>query len=216
MILGLLLLAMASHVPAQLSAPSLSPAVAGRAEQAIRCAEKHGMTPRRLLVADMSMRSTQKRLWEFDITNPMHPKLLLNDLVAHGAGSDPKNTGTPTKFSNATNSHSTSLGVYAVAEAYVGKHGLAYRLDGLMAGFNNNARERDVVLHKSDYVREGNVGRSYGCPAVSPAVMTALDKEGLKNTVLWIDGQDAALEQALASCAGDAPSTQSIASFVSI
>ena len=50
------------------------------------------------------------------------------------------------------------------------------RLDGLEAGFNDNARSRNIVMHPSSYVddefieRHGRAGRSHGCPALDPDV----------------------------------------------
>jgi hypothetical protein len=181
-------------------APALSHDVANRAIEAMDCAIHSDHPSQRLIIADMSMASTKRRLWAFDVTDRLHPRLIVNDLVAHGAGSDPTNTGTPSSFSNVLNSRATSLGAYEVAEQYTGKHGLTRRLDGLMQGFNDNARARDVVLHTSNYVQPGHVGRSYGCPAIRPETMTALEASGIHDAVLWIDGPDKALDEAVAAC----------------
>lgn len=76
--------------------------------------------------------------------------------VAHGRG------GIDTKI----NSGGSELGFMRFAETYHGKHGLSVRIDGLEPD-NKDVRERDIVLHGADYVREGgNAGRSLGCPAV--------------------------------------------------
>ena len=46
------------------------------------------------------------------------------------------------------------------------------RLDGIEKGINNNVRQRDIVLHGSNYVNEnrialkGSIARSLGCPAI--------------------------------------------------
>lgn len=91
--------------------------------------------------------------------------------VAHGAGSDPQNTGFAHYFSNVPDSHMSSLGAYLIQEKYRGKHGPSLRLDGLEAS-NNNARNRTIVLHPANYVKEGGQstqGRSWGCPAVAYA-----------------------------------------------
>ncbi len=88
--------------------------------------------------------------------------------VAHGSGSDPKNKGVPTRFSNRVNSKASSLGFYRAAEPYKGKHGLSVRLDGL-SSTNSRARERAVVVHGAKYVYDSDIkpGRSAGCLAVS-------------------------------------------------
>ena len=90
--------------------------------------------------------------------------------AAHGSGSDPDNDGYATLFSNIFDSKTSSLGPYITGEIYYGKHGRSMRLHGLSAA-NSNAYERAIVIHAADYVSDDNVqpGRSWGCPAVSPA-----------------------------------------------
>jgi L,D-transpeptidase catalytic domain len=119
-----------------------------------------------LTIVDFSLSSTVKRLWVIDLkTNTV----LFNTLVAHG-----RNTGEEfaKSFSNQAESFKSSLGFYATAEVYNGKHGMSLKLDGLEKGINDNARERAVVMHGADYVSDtfikGNkrLGRSQGCPAV--------------------------------------------------
>ena len=177
------------------AAPHLDPAVARRAAVAYTCASARGGRSDHLLVADMSQPSSSPRLFVFDLTDPRNPTLVERTRVAHGAGSDPGKTGRAERFSNAPQSGTTSLGLYRVAEPYVGKHGKSYRLDGLTPGFNDAARARAVVLHPARYVREnGPVGRSLGCPAINPDDFTDLDKVGaLQGSLVWIDGPVPAL-----------------------
>lgn len=119
-----------------------------------------------LTLIDFGLSSGLKRLWIIDLVNN---KVLLQTYVAHGL-----NTGDvfATNFSNAAESFKSSLGFYATAEVYNGKHGTSLRLDGLEKNINDNARNRAVVLHGANYVSEtyikkyGRVGRSLGCPAV--------------------------------------------------
>jgi hypothetical protein len=96
--------------------------------------------------------------------------------VAHGRGSYTKQNGVPTRVSNASNSHATSLGLY-VAEATYGFSGRAggraysaigMRLKGVSEGFNDNAFARRVVAHGAPYVTSSKAGRSEGCPAMEP------------------------------------------------
>ena len=89
--------------------------------------------------------------------------------VAHGKGSDLNHTGWAKHFSNSGGSDASSIGFYKTGEIYFGKHGRSLRLDGL-SSTNNNARDRAVVIHGARYVSDSNAtGRSWGCPAVSPA-----------------------------------------------
>jgi hypothetical protein len=123
----------------------------------------------KLSIVDFSQPSTKKRLYIIDLKEN---KLLFNTLVAHG-----KNSGElmATNFSNTAESNQSSLGFYITAEKYMGKHGLSMKLDGVEKT-NNKARERAIVMHAADYVNEnfaksrGFIGRSWGCPAVSPEV----------------------------------------------
>lgn len=123
-----------------------------------------------LTLIDFSLSSNEKRLW---IINLSTNEILLQSLVAHG-----KNTGNEfaNKFSNSPESFKSSLGLFATAEVYNGKHGLSLRLDGLEKGINDQARQRAIVLHGADYVSDSfirenrRLGRSQGCPAVPRAL----------------------------------------------
>jgi hypothetical protein len=104
--------------------------------------------------------------------------LLRNDtttlLVAHGRGSDPDHTGMLQSFSNVEGSQATSEGAYLIGEAYSGIHGPARRLIGLDPT-DDQADPRAIVIHAAWYVgpeivaRQGRLGRSDGCFAVSQA-----------------------------------------------
>jgi len=95
--------------------------------------------------------------------------------VAHGSGSDPRNTGRATVFSNEDGSNCSSLGYYLTAETYDGKHGYSCRMDGLSTT-NSNVRERAVVIHGADYVHDSDVkqGRSWGCFALAMTMRTSV------------------------------------------
>lgn len=119
-----------------------------------------------LTLIDFSLSSTEKRLWVIDIKNNT---IVFQSLVAHGRNSGNEYANI---FSNTPESHKSSLGFYATAETYYGKHGYSMRLDGLEQGINNNARKRAIVIHGASYVsttfikQNGRLGRSYGCPAL--------------------------------------------------
>jgi hypothetical protein len=139
---------------------------------AAACAVRAGAVdrPRTLTVIDYSKPSTEERLWVYDLETRA---LVYQELVAHGQGSG---GNMATSFSNAAESHQTSLGLFVTADTYVGKNGSSLRLDGLDTGFNDRARERAIVMHGAPYVSgataqaQGRLGRSWGCPAVRPAV----------------------------------------------
>ncbi len=143
-----------------------------------------------LTVIDFSLPSTQKRLWVID---PAKGLILHHSVVAHG-----RNSGEllAKNFSNQPESFQSSLGFYKTAETYEGKHGYSLRLDGLEKGFNDQARNRAIVIHGADYAKEefakstGRLGRSLGCPALPPelsAKVIDLIKDG---SLLFIYGND--------------------------
>jgi hypothetical protein len=62
------------------------------------------------------------------------------------------------------------------------------------AGFNSAARNRAIVVHAADYVSQGTIaqlgrlGRSHGCPAVSPEVSDMVINTIKGKTLLFING----------------------------
>lgn len=120
-------------------------------------------------IVDFAAHSSRDRFWILDLQtgseHAMH--------VAHGTGSDPDGDGYATRFSNVPNSRASSLGFYLTGDLYTGKHGRSMRLHGL-SDTNSNALSRAVVMHDSDYVREGNyrAGRSFGCLALANTEIT--------------------------------------------
>lgn len=179
--------------------PQLSESVAIRAQSALLCARAAGQEVKKFVIFDASRKASEKRLFVLDVAKS--PRLLIEDWVAHGSGSDSDRDGRAERFSNTPNSNATSLGLYKVSERYQGKNpGWSYRLDGLTAGFNDKARQRAVVIHASNYVSPGKVGRSWGCPAVRPEIMQKLDKLGMQDTMLWIDAEGQGLDAVAISC----------------
>ena len=153
------------------AAPDLNPTVLKSALNAVQCAVSSGdRQATHLAVIDYSQPSTARRLWIFDLSKRT---LVLRDLVAHGQKSG---ENFATQFSNRMGSYQSSLGLFRTQESYEGSHGYSLRMDGLEPGFNDRARDRDIVIHAADYVnplwseRQGRIGRSQGCPAVRPQV----------------------------------------------
>jgi hypothetical protein len=144
-----------------------------------------------ITIADMSTPSGKKRLFVIDL---LQPKLLYVTYVAHGKESGLDRT---LYFSNQPESHKTSVGFYITLNTYSGSHGYSMRLDGQEIGFNNKALDRDIVIHKADYVTEsvvksqGFVGRSLGCPAVSPEIYKSIIETIKNGSCLFIYGNDA-------------------------
>ena len=119
-----------------------------------------------LTIADYSQHCNSKRLYVIDLVNL---QLLYNTYVSHG-----KNSGKEfaNYFSNEKDSNKSSVGFLITGEEYFGNYGTALRLDGIEKGINNNVRQRDIVLHGSNYVNEnrialkGSISRSLGCTAI--------------------------------------------------
>lgn len=156
----------------QARAPRLDAKVLRLALEAARCAGASDGDVRRdiLTVIDYSLPSTQERLWVFDLATR---RLLFRQLVAHG-----KNTGgnRARRFSNVVGSKQSSLGLFRTAGTYEGANGYSLRLHGLEPRFNDRALARAIVVHGAWYVSDdfarahGRLGRSWGCPALDPAV----------------------------------------------
>jgi hypothetical protein len=153
-------------------APDADRGVLALALEARACAARSGDAPEspRMAVIDYTRPSTQQRLWVFDLEREV---LLYTEHVAHGRGSG---ENVATSFSNRDESHQTSLGLFTTADTYVGGNGYSLRMDGLEPGTNDNARQRLIVMHGAPYVdpaqavRQGRLGRSFGCPALRPQV----------------------------------------------
>ncbi|MEO6637158.1 MAG: murein L,D-transpeptidase catalytic domain family protein [Ginsengibacter sp.] len=121
-------------------------------------------------IVDFSLPSSQKRLFVIDLKNF---KVLFNTYVAHGRNSGKEFAN---QFSNDSESFKSSLGFYITKDTYNGKHGFSLHLEGEEKGINDNAYSRSIVMHSAEYVSEntvksqGFIGRSLGCPALSPKV----------------------------------------------
>jgi hypothetical protein len=154
----------------------------------LKAANKLSKNSTVITVVDFTKSSREKRMWIVDILNK---KLLLNTFVAHGQGSGGDMAD---HFSNTNQSHQSSVGFYVTDDVYFGKHGRSLRLDGMDAGFNSAARNRAIVVHAADYVSQGTIaqlgrlGRSHGCPAVSPEVSDMVINTIKGKTLLFING----------------------------
>ena len=149
------------------------------------------VNPRLLTVIDYSRPSTEPRLWVLDLVSRV---VVWRELVAHGQGSG---ENFATSFSNDEGSHKSSLGLFLTDTPYIGHNGYSLRLRGLEPGVNDHAYTREIVVHGAEYVSEafarslGRIGRSWGCPAVRPAIAQALIDQIKGGTVLFAYGAPA-------------------------
>lgn len=143
-----------------------------------------------LTIVDFSIPSSEKRMWIIDMKD--------GHILHHGHVSHGRNSGDllAKNFSNINSSYMSSLGFYLTAETYQGKHGYSLRLDGLEKGFNDNARDRAIVIHGADYAREdfirqtGRLGRSLGCPALPHEIASDIIDLIKERSLLFIYGKD--------------------------
>ncbi|HSE53246.1 MAG TPA: murein L,D-transpeptidase catalytic domain family protein [Gemmatimonadales bacterium] len=123
-------------------------------------------TSLKLTIIDYSRPATEKRLWVVDVISRA---VLQAEYVAHGEGSGDL---LPTRFSNQDGTHQSSLGTFITGTTFTGIRGHSLRLHGLEPGINDNAYARGIVIHGTPGVsaakaRQGKMGRTEGCPAVS-------------------------------------------------
>lgn len=164
--------------------PVLPPAVV--LSHAMSAVHRFGDARGILVVVDMAEPNVDRRLWVIDLkTN----SVVLQTQVAHGSGSDPNHTGVAQRFGNRDGSLMTSLGAYRIDGAYQGHSGLAYRLTGLSPS-DDNAWQRNIMLHRASYVSADHVGWSEGCLAISPSAFVDLQHRlgDLSDALIWVDG----------------------------
>ena len=124
-------------------------------------------------IIDYELHSSEKRFWVIDLESQA---LLHHTYTTHGQGSDRNHDGEMDSVSNRPGSNQSNVGLMQTDETYTGRHGTSLKLDGLEAGFNDNAKDRHIVIHSATYAddkyvrRHGKTGRSHGCPALDPDV----------------------------------------------
>lgn len=147
------------------------------------------------LLADMSIHSGKKRIFLWDFSKDT---LTDSGLCAHGCGEYPwasdYSKSSPV-FSNVPGSHCTSLGKFKIGKRGYSSFGIHvnYLLHGLDSS-NNNALEREIVLHSWEMVPEQEIypagsPEGWGCPAVSDDFMRKIDaklKATEKPVLLWM------------------------------
>ena len=149
--------------------------------------KKNGYNETVCFLIDMTLPSSQKRFFVYDIVKDT---IQISGLVTHGRCNEMWLEGR--KYSNELGCGCTSLGKYKIDNLYYGRFGLAYKLYGLDKT-NNNAFKRFVVLHSHECVPETEVQdeicQSDGCPTVSTQFLQQLKpliKQSSKPVLLWI------------------------------
>ena len=154
--------------------------------------EKTGALRKTLLtVIDYALPSSERRLWVIDLAHPL--RILFHEFVAHGRGSttddDPDRAFW---FGNEEASLRSSLGTFLTGATYEGGHGRSLELYGLDPGVNDKAFVRRIVMHPATYMsaafraEHGRVGRSFGCPALDPAIATAVIDRIRDGSVIYV------------------------------
>ena len=160
-----------------------------RAVEAATYCRENGYNQHVVLLWDLSIHSGRRR---FVVWNIAEGRAEYAFVASHGSGS--RRSHVPSayaKVSNADGSHLSSVGRALVVERYVGRYGVAYRLDGLEET-NSEMRKRCIVLHGWHYTTSfpvwplPTVG-SWGCPVLSRRDMRILDKilQQEQSVVLW-------------------------------
>lgn len=176
------------------TAPLPRPELLDRALAAYYRVEHAGLRRTTILaVIDYALPSSERRMWVFDLAQPL--RLLFHEYVAHGRGSttddDPDRAF---RFGNTEASLQSSLGTFLTGTTYEGQHGRSLELYGLEPGVNDNAFLRRIVIHPADYMsaafraQHGRVGRSFGCPALDPAIAATLIDRIRDGSVIYVGG----------------------------
>lgn len=128
-----------------------------------------------ITIIDFSKTSEKNRFFVIDLRNQ---KILFSEITTHGRNSGIEKA---TVFSNEINSYKSSLGCFKTAELDTSpRHDTVLILDGLEKGINDNARVREIIIHRSEPGRLSNVqycsydyinlygynGQSLGCPTL--------------------------------------------------
>jgi hypothetical protein len=162
--------------------------------EALRFIDQKGYSKDFCILIDFSVSSGKNRFFVYD---PVNHLILDQGLTSHGTCTGP---GLPANeqgaaYSNAVDSHCSSLGKYKIGDRGPSGWGIGvkYWLHGLESG-NSNAARRAVVLHSWSVIPDFEsfpipTARSWGCPAISDNFMRRLDKRikaTNKPVLLWI------------------------------
>jgi len=146
-------------------------------------------------VVDLSKHSGLKRfyVWEFQKDTVADSFLVSHGCASNAWGEDASKTNPA--ISNLDGSHASSTGKYIIGKRGYSNWGI--HVNYLLHGkdkTNNNALQRQIVLHSWDDVPDQEIypngtPEGWGCPAVSNSAMQILDarlKKSDKKVLLWV------------------------------
>ena len=150
---------------------------------------KHGYNQKIGVLWDLSLHSGRRRfvVWNFEQDRAEYAFV-----ASHGSGSKRslKRSAYAT-VSNEPDSHLSSVGHALIAERYIGRYGIAYRLNGL-DHTNSALRPRCVVLHGWEHTPMHPLWPlpttgSWGCPVLSTHAMHIIDTilQQEHSIILW-------------------------------
>jgi hypothetical protein len=156
-------------------------------------AHKRVKKHRYIIIIDYTIHSSKKRLFLYDRKKK---KVVRSHHVAHGINSsDPRNPGRAIRFSNRNMSKCSNVGCLVTGGTYYGKYGKSLNIHGLHKGLNDNCFRRRIVFHRSNYVTDrfinstGYAGRSWGCPAMDPAIFASFRDLVAGGTFCYFNGK---------------------------
>lgn len=190
----LLVLSGCTIPPTKMSAEVLHNLLSKKATEAKRFCIENKLDTTFCILIDMRIPSGKFRLFLWDFKSD---SILDQGLCSHGSCGNitlPKGKELP-YFTNQPDSYCSSLGKYRIGKRGWSTYGIHvnYKLHGLEET-NSNAYDRDIVLHAFNELEDEEIHpklakESWGCPAVSNALMTRMDERlaiAAQPVLLWI------------------------------
>jgi hypothetical protein len=148
---------------------------------------------RYIVIIDYTIHSAYKRLFVYDRKTK---KVVREHHCAHGINSSSsRDPGIAVRFSNKNMSKCSNVGCLVTGGTYWGKYGKSLNIHGLEKGINDRCFRRRIVFHRSNYVtdafinRVGYAGRSWGCPAMDPAIFSSFRDLVAGGTFCYFNGR---------------------------
>ena len=143
------------------TAPLPRPEVLDQALAAYYRVEQAGLRRTTILsVIDYSLPSSERRLWVFDLAQPL--RLLFHEYVAHGRGSTTDDEpDRAIRFGNEEASLRSSLGTFLTGATYQGQHGRSLELYGLESRPSIDIAASVEEVHGAFQLIAGELGRRW-------------------------------------------------------